>query len=881
MPLPSGARFGPYEILGALGAGGMGEVYRARDPRLQRTVAIKVLPPHAANDPTFRDRFEREARSASALNHPSILTVFDVGREASADFLVMELVDGVTLRERIVAGLLPAREVVLIGAQIADGLAAAHHAGLVHRDLKPDNVMVTRDGRVKILDFGLAKPLEPAIAGEYTQTAISHAGMLVGTIGYLAPEQVRGGAATQQSDLFSLGVVLYEMATGTGAFNRPTTVETLNAILKEDVPELPASVPIGLRQIIAHCLEKEPARRFQTAADVAFALRSFASTTTVALPAQLEAPPRRGRIVLYTGGAMAVAAALAGSAYMGARWFQNPSLDLSGVRIEPFAIEAESEAYPAISPDERSVAYVRGAGVPDLGDIVVRSENAPVPAVLVRNVVAPSNLFWSPSGDRLYYLSRKGLESVAAIGGDARDELIGVNGAHLSPDGHTFAAFAADKDGNEQLVVGPRDGLRPYDPLVQRTIRCIPTIIRFSPDGSKILFWKMCDENAIFVMPAPTADGKGATPRQLFKGKVEGHPVGATWYADSRHIVLASHGSLWWGDTETEALTRLTTGTTPTHWPDVGRDGTVAFSEEIIDYDVVELPFTGGTPHVLVSSALYDGAAAWSPSGSAFAYVANRGAGDEVRVHSIVDASERRLLTARDFPETAERIRALTFSPDGQWLAMSVLSSIPAFQAGIWIVPASGGTPRLITPKGAQAGRATWSRDGKSMFVFMGTPAPSLWIVGIGTGEMRRVIAAEEGQFRGIEWSPTGEWVIANRWRRGEPVTSVLIDARTGALRESKQFSAPPAYAWAPDGKVAYGVVLTDAESELRALDVASGSVRTVAKYTSRVRLEDDNNVTLRMVFDAHRQSFITTVVNDRSNVWMLKGLPLGGLTKH
>ena len=185
---------------------------------LERTVAIKVLPDHAANDAQFRERFEREARAASALNHPNILTVFDVGRERDAAFLVMELIDGVTLRERIADCALPPREVVSIGAQIADGLAAAHQAGLVHRDLKPDNVMVTRDGRVKILDFGLAKPLATSLAGQHTQTAISEAGMLVGTIGYVAPEQVRGGAATAQSDLFSLGVVLYESATGQRTF---------------------------------------------------------------------------------------------------------------------------------------------------------------------------------------------------------------------------------------------------------------------------------------------------------------------------------------------------------------------------------------------------------------------------------------------------------------------------------------------------------------------------------------------------------------------------------------------------------------------------------------------------------------------------------------
>ncbi len=876
MPLTSGARLGRYQITAQIGAGGMGEVYRASDTTLERTVAIKVLPDHAANDAQFRERFEREARAASALNHPNILTVFDVGRERDAAFLVMELIDGVTLRERIADCALPPREVVSIGAQIADGLAAAHQAGLVHRDLKPDNVMVTRDGRVKILDFGLAKPLATSLAGQHTQTAISEAGMLVGTIGYVAPEQVRGGAATAQSDLFSLGVVLYESATGQRAFSRPTTVETLNAILKEDPPELPATVPIGLRQIIAHCLEKEPGRRFQTAADVAFALRSFASTTTVSAPLEVETAPVRGRTRLYSATAALVLAALAAGTYAGARWFQETPLDLSAVRLEPFAVESESESHPAISPDGRSVAYVRGVGVPNVGDIVVKSDSAPAPVVLVRNVAVPYNLFWSRTGDRLYFTTRSRLRSVATIGGDARDELLDVNGGHLSPDGRTFATFKIDGTGQVQFVVGPREALRPYDPPMHGPMVCFPSFVRFSPDGSKILLRTTCPENALYVLPVPSADGKGPAPRQLFNGKLDAN-VGAQWYADSRHIVFASHGSLWLGDSETEALTRLTTGATPAHWPDVGHDGTIAFAEDILDHDVIELPLAGGAPRVLVSSTLYDGAAAWAPSAGTFAYVANRGAGDEIRLRSIVDGSEQRLLSLRDFPDapgdTTQVVRGLTYSPDGQWLAAAVMSLHPSVQAGIWIVPANGGTPRRTTSKDANALQASWSPDGKSMAIQMWDDRLS--IVGIGSGEARGVATPAPAVFRHLEWSPTGEWIAASWWRPGTPSTAVLIDPTTGAVREFKEFSAPPAYAWTPDGKTVYGVFLTDTGSELRALDVASGRVRAVAKYTTRLRIEDEIIHSLRMVFDARRQSFITTVANDRSNVWLLRGLSL------
>ncbi|HEY6614508.1 MAG TPA: hypothetical protein VIZ32_08315, partial [Vicinamibacterales bacterium] len=671
-------------------------------------------------------------------------------------------------------------------------------------------------------------------------------------------------------------VVLYESATGQRTFSRPTTVETLNAILKEDPPELPATVPMGLRQIIAHCLEKEPGRRFQTAADVAFALRSFGSTTTVSAPLEVETAPVRGRTKLYSATAALVLAALAAGTYAGARWFQETPLDLSAVRLEPFAVESESESHPAISPDGRSVAYVRGVGVPNVGDIVVKSDSASAPVVLVRNVAVPYNLFWSRTGDRLYFTSGRRLRSVATIGGDARDELLDVNGGHLSPDGRTFATFKIDGTGQVQFVVGPREALRPYDPPMHGPMACFPSFVRFSPDGSKILLRTTCPENALYVLPVPSADGKGPAPRQLFNGKLDAN-VGAQWYADSRHIVFASHGSLWLGDSETEVLTRLTTSATPAHWPDVGHDGTIAFAEDILDHDVIELPLAGGAPRVLVSSALYDGAAAWAPTTGTFAYVANRGAGDEIRLRSIVDGSEQRLLSLRDFPDapgdTTQVVRGLTYSPDGQWLAAAVMSLHPSVQAGIWIVPANGGTPRRTTSKDANALQASWSPDGKSMAIQMWDDRLS--IVGIGSGEARGVATPAPAVFRHLEWSPTGEWIAASWWRPGTPPTAVLIDPTTGAVRELKEFSAPPAYAWAPDGKTVYGVFLTDTGSELRALDVASGRVRAVAKYTTRLRIEDEIIHSLRMVFDARRQSFITTVANDRSNVWLLRGLSL------
>jgi len=282
MSLASGARLGPYEILSPLGAGGMGEVYRARDARLGRDVAIKVLPEQMAQDPQALARFEREARAVAALSHPNILAIFDVGTEQGLSYVVTELLEGETLRARLLGGGAMAwRKAAETGAALAEGLAAAHSKGITHRDLKPENIFLTTDGRVKILDFGLARFRPAAAPGDDTVTrADTQVGTILGTVGYMSPEQVRGGAAEAPSDLFSLGCVLYEMVSGQRAFSRPSPADTLAAILGQDPPELGTSgkeVPPALEAVVRRCLEKNPGERFQSARDLAFRFREMLS----------------------------------------------------------------------------------------------------------------------------------------------------------------------------------------------------------------------------------------------------------------------------------------------------------------------------------------------------------------------------------------------------------------------------------------------------------------------------------------------------------------------------------------------------------------------------------------------------------------------------
>src|SRR5438105_11846561 len=298
MTLSSGSRLGPYEILAPLGAGGMGEVYRARDPRLGREVAIKVLPASFSADAERLRRFEQEAKAAGVLNHPNVTAVYDIGTAEDAPYVVQELLEGETLRAVLAGGRLSPRKTIDYSLQIVHGLAAAHEKGIVHRDLKPENIFVTNDGRVKILDFGLAKLTHTEERGQATNlptaTAGTEPGVVLGTLGYMSPEQVRGRPADARSDIFSFGAILYEMLSGQRAFRGDSAADTMSAILKEDPPDLSATnqnISPGLERIVRHCLEKSPEQRFHSAHDLAFDIEALSGTSA----------PGRGAIQAVAG----------------------------------------------------------------------------------------------------------------------------------------------------------------------------------------------------------------------------------------------------------------------------------------------------------------------------------------------------------------------------------------------------------------------------------------------------------------------------------------------------------------------------------------------------------------------------------------------------
>src|SRR6202161_684326 len=287
MNLASGTKLGPYEIVSLLGAGGMGEVYRARDSRLKRDVAIKVLPQALSLDADRMRRFEQEALATAALNHPNILAVFDIGTSDGSPYVVSELLEGETLRDRLRSGSIAMRKALDYAMQIAQGLAAAHEKGIIHRDLKPENLFLTKDGRLKILDFGLAKLTQVDPGSNPSMATVTHgateAGMVMGTAGYMSPEQVRGQTLDPRSDIFSFGAILYEMLSGKRAFHGATPADTMSSILKEDPPELSETnrnVSPALERIVQHCLEKNPESRFHSASDIAFDLEHLSGVST-------------------------------------------------------------------------------------------------------------------------------------------------------------------------------------------------------------------------------------------------------------------------------------------------------------------------------------------------------------------------------------------------------------------------------------------------------------------------------------------------------------------------------------------------------------------------------------------------------------------------
>jgi len=523
MALNAGDHVGPYEVLGSLGAGGMGEVYRARDPRLGRAVAIKVLPAGVSADASRRHRFEHEARTTGLLNHPNILVVYDVGDHEGAPYLVTELLEGETLRERLRAGAIPARKAVDCALQAAHGLAAAHDKAVVHRDLKPENLFVTKDGVVKILDFGLA--LQAVVTDDKdtrspTLTRDTAPGVVLGTVGYMSPEQARGETADHRSDIFSLGAVLYELLTGRRAFHGDTAVETLNAILKQEpeefAPEL--KVPPGLDRVVRHCLEKKREDRFQSARDVAFALEAVGSGSQSVAAA--VAPPRR-RQWLRVLAAVAGAAAFTALGLLAGR----PLWEKPQPTFKQLTFRRGVADFARFAPDGRTVIY--GAawdGQPT--ELFMTRTDSPESRPLGLRFAKVLSV--SADGRMAVLLdpSRKGiffgwgtLAEVPLAGGAPREILENVRGAEWTPDGRELCVVS-------QTSEGSRIELPPGQAFYLSSAAVI-SFLRLSPSGSQVAF---VEDGELVVVDRVTRE------RRVLVEKPPSNLYGLAWAPDGREV---------------------------------------------------------------------------------------------------------------------------------------------------------------------------------------------------------------------------------------------------------------------------------------------------------------------------------------------------------
>src|SRR5437870_5019999 len=712
MTLAAGTILGPYEILAPLGAGGMGEVYRARDTRLGREVAIKVLPESFSKDPDRLRRFEQEARAASQLNHPNIVTVHDFGTHGGAPYVIQEWLEGETLRERLRTGALPARKAVDYGIQVARGLAAAHEKGIVHRDLKPENLFLTSDDRLKILDFGLAKlAVAEGPAAEQdglpTATQATAAGIVMGTLGYLSPEQARGQTVDQRADIFALGAILYEMLSGVSAFKRESSADTMSAILNEDPPELPSDskVPPALDRIVRRCLEKQPNQRFQDASDVAFALEALSGTATHLVDAAVQARSRwRQRLVP----ALALVAAVAIGALAGRRLFRSepPQPKFTAVTFRRGTV-----FNARFSPDGNSIYYA-AAWDGNPVDVYVAGRDDPGARSL------------GVSGDPLLAVSRKGdlailthaqylyqssyvgtLALLPPSGGSPRELLENVREADFGPDGETLAVLRAEK-GKYVLEY-------PAGHILYETPGWI-SYMRISPDGNRVAF---LDHNLI-------GDDRGEVAAVDRNGKRTvlshdwGSEDGLAWSPDAKEVWFtaadAGAGRALLAVTLNGKERRVLAIPSEMMVLDMARDGRALISR--------------GTRHAGISALLEgekrerdlswldaSGAVRISDDGKLIAFE------DWSEPNGLYYAACIRKTDGSPVVRLGEGT-VLALSPDARWVLTVKFTAIPQ----LVMLPVGAGQPKLL-PRGnlvAYQSGAAWSHDGKRL-IFTGSEAGS------------------------------------------------------------------------------------------------------------------------------------------------------------
>jgi Tol biopolymer transport system component len=708
-----GTRLGDYEILGLLGAGAMGEVYRARDVRLGREVALKILPPHLTSDPARVARFQSEARAASALNHPNAVTIYEIGQASGTWFIAEELIEGVTLREYLKNRKPTADEAAAIAIQCADMLAVAHRAGVVHRDIKPENIMIRSDGVAKVVDFGLARIAGPRPDGqlEATQT-----GSIMGTPRYMSPEQARGLKTDARSDIFSLGAVLFEVVAGRPAFPGSNAPEVFAALLSSE-PDLADAGALGT--VLAKALAKDPAARYQTIEEFARDLRE---------PHLAAASARRPGLTskrLTRIAAAAVVLAVAGG--LAAVWaIRHAKPGDTNPRFTQLTALAGHKEYPAFSPDGGRIAFAWRPSGKETRHIYVKPVGAGEPVQLTFGSSEETFPVWSPDGARIAFcrgtlspderaLVASAVYTISPAGGPPRKIADGCGGISWSPDGSTLAVARVPnqtpnsggidllflKSGERRRLTSAREDLLPA----------------YSPNGEWIAFIRVGSGRGrgreVFAVPAA-----GGRAHQLTSDGA--YVTGATWTADSREIVFSSprnptEGSFWRVSVSGGTPRPVSEALRNASHPSISRQGSrMVFTESFRDTNLY-LRTGPGFPHAgtpwrfeapagIVLSTGTEHNPVFSPDGEHFAFVSDRTGTNQIWAARRDGSEVMQLTSTGNRPAGSPR-----WSPDGQWVAFDVWASS---ESNVYVVSSRGGAIRRVSMEPGESWNAAWSHDG-------------------------------------------------------------------------------------------------------------------------------------------------------------------------
>jgi eukaryotic-like serine/threonine-protein kinase len=853
--LASGTKLGDYEVKSLLGSGGMGEVYRARDLRLGRDVAIKVLPALFSADKDRLRRFEQEARATAALNDPNILAVFQMGTFDGAPYLVSELLQGETLRAQLNRGKFAVRKGVEYAIQIANGLAAAHEKGIVHRDLKPENLFVTKDGRIKILDFGLAK-LTQRISQSEPKDSETEPGMVMGTVGYMSPEQVRGQSTDHCTDLFSFGAILYEMFSGKRAFAKKTSAETLYSILNEDplpISQIASGIPAALQRVVQRCLEKNPEQRFQSASDLAFALdalsdasnassvstRSASSSGEAARsipqssPAESQTHDKAGyRWSRLPWPRAMIAAAILLTAF--SFWWVTPLADPRISDIYPVTTTAGEDFLVRPATDGTRIFYVQHTG--DHYDLM----QSPVGGGTAEKMAAPfrNTIIWDVSPDGSRYLiagfDRRGepaqLWSWPVTGGPPLklDSMISGS-ASYSPDGKMIAFHIEN-----ELWLGESDGSS------KRLLKKFPENVDnpvWSPDGK---FLRFSVENAEHIGGALweiRVNGEGL--RAVLPNWSGKSACCGTWTPDGKYFIFVEAGDrprLWALREKRDWLRRSPSGpfllaseATGSWGPLVARDG-----RHLYYYTTVGAPFNMQSfdlkshrlsPFLPGYHPLLPG---FSRDGQWVAFI--RTDADSTLWRSRVDGSEpRELFLPRKF------IGFPRWSPDGKTIVFS--ASTTDSSTITYVLDAEGGHPEPLVPGREDLRDPDWSGDGSELVlneespIVAGKKIDSMLAVVSWRDRKVREIPGSEGMWM-PRWSPDGRWIAALAQDRQQVALLDVAKKRWRVIAHGKAFGAP---FWSADSAYLYFQRPSEPGQPLDRVRISDEAVQTVASFQKEI----------------------------------------------